>query len=100
MRSDKEVALEALRRGEIIRRRKAEKTRRIYTLCSVAACLALIVGLSFALPAVDGGAATPEGLYGAALFSGGSAGGYVLMGVIGFVLGAIVVIFYKKNKRD
>jgi len=44
--------------------------------------------------------ATPDGLYGAALFAGGSAGGYILMGVVGFVLGAVVVLFYKKNKKD
>jgi len=100
VRSDKEVAQEALRRGKIISKRKAHKTRLVYTICSVAACLVLIIGLSVTLPAVDGGAATPGGLSGAALFAGGSAGGYVLIGIIGFILGAIVVLLYKKGTGD
>jgi hypothetical protein len=98
MRSDKEIAREALRRGKLIAQKKAERKRRIYGLCSVAACLAVVIVLAFALPNVDGGAGI-EGLYAASVFAGGSVGGYALIGVIGFVLGAVVVIFYKKNKE-
>ena len=98
MKSDKEIAQEALRRAKNVDKRRAEKTRRIYGISSVATCLTLIIALSFAFPSVDGGAAATEGLHGASLFADGSVGGYALIGVIGFILGAAVVIFYKRNK--
>ncbi|MDR0424347.1 MAG: hypothetical protein LBH39_02635 [Clostridiales Family XIII bacterium] len=74
MRSDKEVAREVLRRAETIRRRRGVKMRRIYAACAAAACLAFIAGLSFALPAVDGGALPTGWQYGAAMFADGPAG--------------------------
>ena len=101
MKSNKEIALEALRRAEIMHRRKAVRTRRIYGICSIAFCLAVIAALSFALPAMDsGGILAPEGAYSASLYASSAAGGYVIVGIIGFVLGAAVVILYNKSKKD
>ena len=98
MRSDREVSREALRRAENIRERKAEIKRRVYGACGAAACLALVLAISFFIPSVENGAAIPGGLYGASLFADSSVGGYALIGVIGFVLGAAVVIIYKRSK--
>lgn len=101
MRSDKEIAQEALRLAVIIRRHRASNLRRIRAACLMVACLVLVVGLSFALPVMDTNAKVPEGIYSATLFAGGTAGGYVLMGVVGFVFGMAVTLFcFRKAKRD
>ena len=99
MRSDKEVAKEALLRAETIKKKKADKKRLTHSLYYAAACIAIIIGLAYGMPAAGGGMSSPNGLYGAVLFAGSSAGGYILIGVIGFVLGAVVVLLYKRNMK-
>ena len=98
MRSDKEIAQEALLRADNIRKQKIIRKHRIYGLCTVVACLVIILSLSFALPVVEGSKGT-AGMYYATVFTGGTAGGYLLIGIIGFILGAVSVILNKKNKE-
>ena len=99
MRSDMDVAKEALRRADNLRKRKTERKRRVFGIYSVAACLMILVALSFAMPAIGGGAAMQEGLYIGSIFANASVGGYLIIGIIGFILGAAVVIFFNKSKK-
>ena len=76
------------------------------SIASVAACLLLILGLSFAMPglstqisavsAADKGAA-------ASMFSGSGAMGYIVIGVVAFILGAVVTLLcirLRSRNRD
>lgn len=49
MRTNKEIAEEALRRGAMIRRRSKNRKRVVYSVSAVAACLIAVVGLSFVI---------------------------------------------------
>ena len=88
MRSDKEIAREALKRAAIIRDQRKKKKRGVYAICYAAACLLVIIGLSFALAGVNVNAVVMGDAYSAALFAGNSTGGFVIIGIIGFALGA------------
>jgi len=102
MRSNKEIAAEARRRSAALREQKRKKKRLIYTISAAAACLAPAVGLSFIIPVITDTAPTDaDGLYTAAMFVGGAAGGYVLMWVLGFALGGLVMFLYmRKSGKD
>lgn len=103
MFDSKEIARRALLRAEVIKKERAARKRTITAIVSTAASLALIVGLSFALPInpLESIAMDAPGITSGTLLAGGAIGGYVLMGVIGFVLGAAVVAVYiKKSKKD
>ena len=102
-RTNMEVAEEILRRVELVNKKEAARKRKRYAAIAAAGCLALIVGLSFVIPNVvtDGVVPDAAGATGAAMLAGGAVGGYVLIGVIGFVLGmAVAVLYMKKAKKD
>lgn len=105
MRTDKEIAAEALRRAEGMRRARRSRQSRLFTGLAAAACLVLVVGLSFALSAVLPAQAPADadgGLYSASLLLGSGVGGYVLVGVVGFALGVAVTLLARRlrgNKR-
>jgi len=103
MRSNKEIAAQARRRSAILREKKQKMKRRIYAVSAVAVCLVLIVGLSFAIPTIvtDSSAVEAQGMHSAAILADAAAGGYILIGVVGFALGAAVTIFCVKglNKK-
>lgn len=101
MFDSKEIAKRALQRAEVIKRERAARKRRIMAIASAAACLVLIVGLSVLIPAALPDSAIPEtpGATSATLLADGAVGGYVLIGVIGFVLGAAVVLLYHRTKK-
>lgn len=95
-----EIAEKALVRAEIIKRERAGRKRRVYAIISAAACLILIVGLSFLMPAIPGRiAAEPPDATSAALLAESGVGGYVFMGVTGFALGGAVTILFLKAKK-
>jgi hypothetical protein len=97
MRTSKEMATEVWRRVDENERREKDTKRKIYSVIAVAACLAAVIGLSLAMPYFPvGDAAADSGQYTASLFSGGTAGGYVLVAVIAFALGAGVSLFCVK----
>ncbi|MCL1983430.1 MAG: hypothetical protein FWG53_10160 [Clostridiales bacterium] len=100
MRSNEEIAAEALRRSAASREKKAVRRQRVYAMSAACACIAVIVGLSLLLPSM------PESVVsgmpstaGAAVLAGSGAGGYVLMGIIGFVLGVAAVLISIKAKK-
>ena len=102
MFDSREIAERALRRAKIIKKERASGKRKIYAIAAVAACLALVVGLSFAIPTlimdtVDYGEMVAHG---AMLFGEAAIGGYVLIGIIGFALGAAVTLFCVKVLKN
>lgn len=101
MMSHEEFTDEVLCRADIIARRQAAKKRILYSSLAAASCLALIAVLSFAIPSIisDSAYYASAGAYGAMLFGGAAAGGYVLIGVVGFALGAAVTILCFKRVR-
>lgn len=101
MRTDREIAAEALRRAEVLREQKQKRQSWVYVGLATAACLALVAGLSFALSAVLPDAGVAGGgpnMYSGTLLLGGGIGGYVLMGVIGFVLGTAVTLLARRMR--
>jgi len=101
MRSNKEIAAETRRRSAARRKQKLKKRCLIYTVSVAAVCLALAVGLSFIIPVITDTAPTDSGVYSAAMFAGGAAGGYILMWVLGFALGGLVMFLYmRKSGKD
>ena len=91
----KKVPLQRLRR------------RRIISAVCIAACFAVIVGVSFAMPGIVGQIepGTSSGFETAATILGGSpALGYIVIGLLAFVLGACVTILcfriHQLNKEE
>lgn len=109
MRSTEERAAAVRRRVAQIERRKRQRRNRIAALSSVAACLAVVVGVSFVMPGISekltaGDYAGYETA--ASIFGGSAAAGYVIIGLFAFVLGVCVTIlcfrlkvFRKKNEE-
>ena len=91
-----ERAKEVLRRMERIRQKRRAAG---YAALSAAGGFALIVGLSFAVQNIAPAEYDLSGQTGATLLAGGGLGGYVLIGVISFVIGiAVATVYLKKPK--
>lgn len=98
MRSNEERV--AAVKERVAQRQKRQRRDRVIALASVAASLAVIVGVSFALPGVLEGisASGYEGYETAASIFSGTAAGYVIVGFLAFLLGACVTILCFKLK--
>ena len=101
MRSTEERVAAVRRRVAQIGQQKRQRRNRIITLSAMAACLAVIVGASFALPGISGKMAA--GSYGeyataASIFGGSSAAGYIIIGLLAFALGVCAPILCFKLK--
>ena len=97
-----------------IKRRIAKKEqqqrmrrRRIVSAVCIAACFAVIVGFSFAMPGIVGQIepGTSSGFETAATILGGSTAlGYMVIGLLAFILGACVTILcfriHQLNKEE
>ena len=92
MRTSKKMADEVWRRVDEAERSGKARKRRVYSVIAVAACLAAVVGLSLAVPGLPAGDAANNSQYTAALFSGGTTGGYVLVGAFAFMAGAVATL--------
>lgn len=104
---NKETVEEILRRADILRRERAKEKRIITSVAAVTFCLLFVAGLSVVMSGVVSSGVAPESAapYSGSLFAGAAVGGYVLIGVIAFVLGVAVTIFCmrlrdKANKGD
>ena len=96
----KEMADEVWRRVDASENSMREKRRKIYSIVTVAACLAVVIGLAIIVPSIPAeDAATIENTATGTLFSGSAVGGYVLVGVIAFMLGVIATLFCVKMRR-
>ena len=101
MRSHKERVAAVKRRVAQIEWQKRQRKNRIVALSSVAVCLAVIVGASFAMPSMVekltvGDYAGYETA--ASIFSGSAAAGYVIIGLLAFALGVCVTVLCFKLK--
>ena len=95
MRSHEERVAETKRRIAKIEREKRLRRNTITATSAVAACLALIVGVSFVMP--DIAVKTQTGGYAgfetaASIFHGGAALGYIVIGLLAFLLGVCVTV--------
>lgn len=100
MKTNKEIAAVAQSRAKEINKNK--RNRRMGTAGLAAACIMLIVGLSYAvsqMAQVMDYDVKPGDAYSAATITGGSTGGYVLVGVIAFALGVMVTIIAMRSRK-
>jgi hypothetical protein len=99
MRSDEDFATEALRRATVLKAQRKRRRERLTAGTALVACLSLaavVVVLSGPYP----GPTTPVVATGQAplLFPG--VGGYVLCGVISFVLGVAVTLLCLRKRKS
>lgn len=95
MRSHEERIAEVKRRMAEKERQKRLRRGRIAAVSGVAACLAVIVGVSLSMPDIVNQIAlgTSSGFDTAATILGGSTAlGYIVIGLLAFVLGVCVTI--------
>ena len=101
MRSNEERVAAVKRRVEQIQRQKRRRKNRLLALSSAAACLAVIVGASFFMSGIS--EKLVAGNYteyetAASVFGGGAAAGYIIIGLLAFVLGVCVTVLCFKLK--
>ena len=95
MRSHEERVAEAKRRIAKIEQEKRRRRNTVTMASAVAACLALLIGASFAMPGIAAriqindyaGFETTASMYG-----GGAALGYIVIGLLAFLLGVCVTV--------
>ena len=95
MRSHEERVAETKRRIAARQREKRLRRNTITIASAVAACLALLIGASLAMPGIAASIQTGNysGLETAAsIFNGGSALGYIVIGLLAFLLGVCVTV--------
>ena len=95
MRSHEERVAETKRRIAQIEREKRRRRNTITMASAVAACLALLIGASLAMPGIATRIETGDysGFETAAsIFRGGAALGYIVSGRLAFVLGVCVTV--------
>ena len=95
MRSHEERVAETKRRIAKIEREKRLRRNTITMASAVAACLALLIGASLAMPGFA--ARIQTGDYSgfetaASIFHGGAALGYIVIGLLAFLLGVCVTV--------
>ena len=95
MRSHEERVAETKRRIAKIEREKRRRRNTVTMASAVAACLALLIGASLAMPGIAtriqtgdySGFETTASMYG-----GGAALGYIVIGLLAFLLGVCVTV--------
>ena len=95
MRSLEERVVETKRRIDKIERAKRRRRNTITMASAVAACLALLIGASLAMPGIA--ASIQTGDYSgfetaASIFHGAAALGYIVIGLLAFLLGVCVTV--------
>ena len=94
MRSHEERVAETKRRIAQIEREKRRRRNMITMASAVAACLALIVSVCLAMPGIAARIQTGDysGFETAASMYGGGALGYIVIGLLAFLLGVCVTV--------
>jgi len=95
MRSHEERVAETKRRIAKIEREKRRRRNKITMASAVAACLVLLIDASLAMPGIA--ASIQTGDYSgfetaASMYGGGAALGYIVIGLIAFLLGVCVTV--------
>ena len=95
MRSHEERVAETKRRIAQIEREKRLRRNTITMASAVAACLVLLIGASLAMPGMVAGV-RPGDFAGyetaASMYGGGAALGYIVIGLLSFLLGVCVTV--------
>ena len=95
MRRHEERVAETKRRIAKIEREKRRQCNTITMASAAAACLALLIGVSLAMPGIAANIQTGDysGFETAAsIFHGGAALGYIVIGLLAFLLGVCVTV--------
>ena len=95
MRSHEERVAETKRRIAKMEREKQRRRNTITMASVVAACLALLIGASLAMPGIAANIQTGDysGFETAAsMYGGGAALGYIVIGLLAFLLGVCVTV--------
>ena len=95
MRSHEERVAETKRRIAKIKQEKRRRRNTVTMASAVAACLALLIGASLAMPSIAANIQTGDysGFETAAsIFHGGAALGYIVIGLLAFLLGVCVTV--------
>ena len=95
MRSHEERVAETKRRIAKMEREKRLRRDKITMISAVAACLALLIGASLAMPGIAANIQTGDysGFETAAsMYGGGAALGYIVIGLLAFLLGVCVTV--------
>ena len=95
MRSHEERVAETKRRIAKIEREKRLRRDKFTMISAAAACLALLIGASLAMPGIAANIQT--GNYSgfetaASMYGGGAALGYIVIGLLAFLLGVCVTV--------
>ncbi len=95
MRSHEERVAETKRRIAKMEREKRRRRDKITMISAVAACLVLLIGASLAMPGIAANIQT--GNYSgfetaASIFHSGAALGYIVIGLLAFLLGVCVTV--------
>ena len=95
MRSHEERVAETKRRIAAMERKKRLRRNTITMASAVAACLALLIGASLSMPGIA--ARIQTGDYSgfettASMYGGGAALGYIVIGLLAFLLGVCVTV--------
>ena len=107
MRSHEERVAETKRRIAKIEREKRRRRNTVTMASAVAACLVLLIGASLALPGIAASIRTGDysGFETAAsMYGGGAALGYIVIGLLAFLLGVCVTVLcfrlHQMNRED
>ena len=95
MRNHEERVAETKRRIAKIEREKRLRRNKITMASAVAACLVLLIGASLAMPGIAANIQTGDysGFETAAsMYGGGAALGYIVIGLLAFLLGVCVTV--------
>ena len=95
MRSHEERITETKRRIAARQREKRLRRDKITMVSTVAACLVLLIGASLAMPGIAASIQTGDyaGIETAAsMYGGGAALGYIVIGLLAFLLGVCVTV--------
>ena len=95
MRSHEERVAETKRRIAKMEREKRRRRNTVTMASAVAACLALLIGASLAMPGIAASIRTGDysGFETAAsMYGGGAALGYIVIGLLAFLLGVCVTV--------
>ena len=95
MRSHEERVVETKRRIAATERKKRLRRNTVTMASAVAACLVLLIGASLAMPGIAESIQTGDysGFETAAsIFHGGAALGYIVIGLLAFLLGVCVTV--------
>ena len=96
MRSHEERVVETKRRIAAMERKKRLRRNTVTMASAVAACLVLLIGASLAMPGIAESIQTGDysGFETAAsIFHGGAALGYIVIGLLAFLLGVCVTVW-------